>query len=337
MAGNKIDFKNIIIENFVKLRDIEFANNQPYKARAYNVVLKQIQNIQFPIYTMDDLVTIKGIGEKIHKKLKEIFNTGKISKVEEAGKSIFIFNQLISIHGIGPVKANELITKHNITSIEDLKQNRYLLNDIQQIGLKHYQDFIQRIQRDEMIEHEKYLIDTAYIVCRKHCTNVQVTLTGSYRRGESSSGDIDVLVTGCKKDMFQRIIQKLIDDGYITDILARGPKKVLAVAKLTNINIYRRIDLMLTNELEYPFALIYFTGNGPFNVLMRKIALSKGYSMNEKGFKYAFGKNNNKAVIEINGIPIHNILNTEQTIFEFLGIDYIPPNKRYPEALNKYI
>ena len=45
---------------------------------------------------------------------------------------------------------------------------------------------------------------------------------------------------------------------------------------LGKINIspcYRRIDIMYTKPEEYPFAILYFTGSGDFNVKMREYAL----------------------------------------------------------------
>ena len=79
---------------------------------------------------------------------------------------------------------------------------------------------------------------------------------------------------------------------------------------------FRRIDFMLTQEHEYPFALLYFTGSGPFNVAMRNFALSKGYSLSEYGLKDANGK------------FVGDAFRTEEDIFEFLGLKYIPPEQR---------
>ena len=47
---------------------------------------------------------------------------------------------------------------------------------------------------------------------------------------------------------------------------------------LGKINIspcFRRIDIMYTKPEEYPFAILYFTGSGDFNVKMREYALEK--------------------------------------------------------------
>ena len=48
-------------------------------------------------------------------------------------------------------------------------------------------------------------------------------------------------------------------------------------------SIPRRIDIIYCPPNEYPFAILYFTGSGPFNVKMREYASKKGFRLNEKG------------------------------------------------------
>jgi len=66
---------------------------------------------------------------------------------------------------------------------------------------------------------------------------------------------------------------------------------------------------------------MYFTGSDKFNVAVRKLALEKGYSMNEHGFTPK------------EGIPEAPFLGSEEEIFRFLGLEMIPPNKRKDEAI----
>jgi DNA polymerase/3'-5' exonuclease PolX len=100
----------------------------------------------------------------------------------------------------------------------------------------------------------------------------------------------------------------------------------MAIVKIGNGKA-RRLDLLLTPEDEYSYALLYFTGSGPFNVVMRQYALEKGYSLNE-----------HRMIIVSNVEPkpqaIPDLL-TEKEIFDFLKIPYIKPADRTPEDFEK--
>ena len=310
----KKDMKAYILEALEKLRKKEMAEKQPFKARAYAVVLGQIKTIDGPIASFEQISDLKGVGTKIKAKLQEIFETGKLTQIQEYDSSdkMKIFEQLTQVHGIGPVKARDLIDNAGVKSIEELEGRQDLLNDVQKKGLKYYKDTNLRIPRAEMEKHEAYIMS----VIKSFGKDIVASLSGSYRRKEASSGDVDCLITNCDEDTYKKIIQEFVSQNYISDILAQGNKKVLAVGKLKMRRHFRRIDFMLTQAHEYPFALLYFTGSGPFNVAMRNFALSKGYSLSEYGLK------------DMNGDFVGDTFRTEEDIFEFLGLKYIPPENR---------
>lgn len=290
----------------------ETAAKNPFKARAYAKVIKQLQALTTPVRTMKDLAGIQGIGESIRLKIQEILDTGKLHQAEcyLQQPEHAILEELLKIHAIGPAKAQELVTTHGIRSLAELKAHPELLNDKQRIGLKYAGEFDLRIPRTEMLEHEA-LLRTAF-------RNFQrMEIAGSFRRGEPDSGDIDVLVTGLNCELAP-VITALSANGYLTDIFAQGPKKCLAVCKLPGHAHHRRIDFMLTSLQEFPFALLYFTGNGAFNVEMRNHALAKGFSLSEHGLK----KENAE------GDMITTTFQDERDIFRFLGLVYVPPPER---------
>lgn len=318
-----MDHKQKIISMLDVLAKKEVANKEPFKAKAYMNVIKNIIALDKPIREYDDLKDVKGIGEKISNKLKEYFETGKIQAVENVGVDgkVMKFNEiqeLMKIHGIGPAKAKSLVEEHNILSIQQLSENTHLLNDKQKMGLKYFADFEQRIPRKEMNAHKEYLEKVITSIDSKFTFEI----TGSYRRGLPSSGDIDVLITHKDdpenvEELFREVVGKLKDAKYMTDVFAEGGKKCLAVCKLPRRKKYRRIDLLYTNKKEYPFALLYFTGDASFNVAMRNHCLSKGYSLSEHGLKD-----------EATGQFIDTLATTEEDIFKFVEFPYVEPTKR---------
>lgn len=314
------DRKSELIVALEKLRQQEVANKAPFKARAYQVVAKQIAAFDGPIHTFDDIKDLKGIGKSIALKLQELFDTGKVQRIEDESKTIESINDLLRIHGIGPVKAKDLVENHKIMCIADLESKQDLLNEKQKMGLKYYKDFEKRIPRKEMDKHNEYIIETIKAIDPK----LRVVIAGSYRRQLPDSGDIDVLITHEDdpedyEPLFKLIIAAL-KKNYISDLFAEGGKKSMAVCKLKRHRTFRRLDLLYTRKHEHPFALLYFTGSGDFNVEMRNVALAKGYSLSEYGLKYMDGPNKGKFV---EGEHFE-----EEDIFEFLKIKYVEPKNR---------
>jgi DNA polymerase beta len=316
----RMDQKAKIINMLEVLRKKEIANKEPFKAKAYATVIKNLTALDTPIFTYDDLKGIKGIGEKIKAKLLEFFETGIMQAVENASKdtTTLEIQELMKVHGIGPAKAKNLVDEHGIRTLEQLEQNAQLLNDKQKMGLKYYKDFLERIPRKEMDAHREYLTSVIQAVDPRFVFEI----TGSYRRGLPTSGDIDILITHQDdpqnvEELFKTIVQKLKDTRYICDVFAEGGKKCLAVCKLPRRRKYRRIDLLYSNKKEYPFALLYFTGDAQFNIAMRNHSQARGLSLSEHGLKD-----------EKTGQYVDIHFNNEQDIFEYLEMPYVLPNKR---------
>jgi DNA polymerase beta len=320
------DFKDIIIEALTTLKKREIINNEPFKVKAYETVLSQLETMG-PIYGMEDLIVVKGIGKKIKAKLEEIFATGQLQSANIAKNEnpILLYDELLKIHGIGPKKAKELIEDEKVISIRDLQEkvkvNPDLLTKSSKIGLDHYYDFQSRISRDEMEIHDEVLQDNLP-------KQLVSEIVGSYRRGLESSGDIDVLVTsksytyGAMDELnakqiseFHNYIGKLQEIGYITDILSLGKNKCLAVCKVDSK--FRRIDLLMTPSSEFAYAKLYFTGSKEFNIAMRNHALKLGWSLSEH------------TLTRENAIgPGPGYMEEEEDIFKFLKLKYVTPKDR---------
>ena len=322
------DFRNIIIEDLEILRKKEQQERNVFKVRAYDKVLKELRTLNKPIKTLEDIEDVPGIGARIKEKIREIIETGvlKVAENIKADSGVNATDLIMGVYGIGAVKANDLIKNHNIRSIADLREavakNPKLLNEKQKIGLKYFEDIQERIPRKEMEQHEKEILKIVSNIDK----SFKAIVVGSYRREAVSSGDIDVLI-GYPEGMlekdaevkFKEIVQEFEDKNYITDILAKGPKKCLAVAKLTNEEKSRRLDLLLTPPEEFPYALLYFTGSDKFNIKMRKKAIEMGYSLSEHGLK----------IIEKDSPASQPpVMKTEKDVFEFLDIPYLSPKER---------
>lgn len=323
MAAINTDHTKTIIDSLEILRKRDTANKEVFSARAYAKVIAQLKTHDKPITSYEDLKGIKGIGAKMEAKIKEILETGVLQSAQKAKElyNIDALEALQNIYGVGPAAATVLV-KAGITSIKQLreaiKENPKLLNDKQKIGLKYYEDLLERIPRNEMIEHHKIIQDLKPDIMADY----EIEIVGSYRREAITSGDIDVLIrvpsnvnSKTAKKNLALYVKALEDAGYIKEILALGEHKCMAISK-TDV-VARRLDLLMTPDEEYAYALLYFTGSDRFNVAFRQYALDNGYSLNEHTLT---------RVRE--GVKEVPYMESEKDIFKFIGLRYIESSKR---------
>jgi DNA polymerase/3'-5' exonuclease PolX len=319
------DFKQIIIDSLDVLRKRDIADKEVFSARAYAKVISQLKTHPAPITQYEDLASITGIGAKMEKKIKEILETGQLASAERAKQlyNIDALDAFQKIYGVGPTKASALVAA-GYTSIKQLRDavegDTKLLNDKQLVGLKYYEDLLERIPREEMDEHRDNLIMLLPDEMEK---TYEVDIVGSYRREAATSGDIDMLIrvppnTPPKtiKNNLKTYVDLLHGFGYVEEILALGEHKCMAICRIHNGKA-RRLDILMTPDNEYAYALLYFTGSDRFNVAFRQHALDKGYTLNEHTLT--------PLLPNLSEPPY---MKTENDIFKFLGLRYIEPSKR---------
>ena len=318
----KVQKKNMshnqkFIKLLEQLESIMSKKGEHFRARAYAKAREAIIVYNKPITEVNQLKGVRGIGSTILTKFQTYLDTGTLSVIEKAKTDpLFIFTE---IYGVGPKKADELIKKHNVKTIAELRKRQdELLNDVQKKGLKYYEDILKRIPRREIQTYEKRLLKIFETVKNPGST---MQILGSYRRGAKDSGDIDICISDPDNDpvVFVNFIDRLIEKNILIEVLSRGKTKSLGVSKIPR-KPARRIDFMFTPHHELPFALLYFTGSKAFNTVMRKRALDLGYSMNEHGFhRMVKGKKADK---------LQRVFDSEEDVFNFLGMVYKGPTER---------
>ena len=298
---------------------------EPFRARAYKKAMESIMMVPTTIEHVDQIKDLPHIGKTILSKLREYVETGSIKKIEKEKQNPV--HVLTGVYGIGPKKASQLVKDHQITSIDELRKasssstssTSSLLNNIQQVGLTYYDDISKRIPREEIEAYKTYIEQTI----ATHFPQLEFDIVGSYRRGATTSGDIDIIMTSepAYKDQFKACMDKFIQDKVLVELLSRGPTKSLTIARLTPDHVARRLDFMYTPKDEYSFAVLYFTGSKSFNTVMRHHALTRGYSMNEHGLYHMVQK---KKTTKLTTPTFPD----ERSIFDFLQLEYKEPEER---------
>lgn len=319
------DFAKILDE----LADIMMRTGEAFKAKQYLRARDSIYAFPEKITDVSQIKSLPGFSNgkgAIYKKLEKYYNSPE--KDRELPSLLLRMrkdplNLFTKIYGIGPSKAKQLIEKNEIETIENLKNkmtsNPSLLNNVQKIGLKYYDDLLERIPRSEI---EVFQEELRLEFCKMNKPTASFEIVGSYRRGATSSGDIDVIITDSSNNMevFKTILNQLKDNGIIIETLSEGKTKSLTIGKIKN-GKPRRIDFLYSNPIEYPFAVLYFTGSKAFNASMRGYAQTHGLRLNEHGLRKLI---NNKP--ETNYLELSIV--SEKDIFNYLQLQYVEPIKR---------
>lgn len=310
-----------LINSLRSLATLDKKDGKPFQSKAFDRSADKIRDCKKIINTGDDIIALK-LGKTSTKFCLEYLENGKINKIEKAKSNPkYTF---VDIYGVGPKKAEELVTKHQIKSMAELKRRQNdVLNDVQKIGLKYYKDILKRIPRKEITLYEKKM---RYILSSINFTeDIKMQIVGSYRRGLHNSGDIDVIITSNnpKSQIFGVFLDLLKSNNIIKEFLSKGNKKSLTIGKLQG-KPARRIDFLFSPQEEYSFATLYFTGSKHFNTFMRARANTLNLTLNEHGlYEYVKRKKGNK---------ISGNFDSEEAICKYIGVKYLLPIHRENKA-----
>lgn len=274
---------------------------------------------------------IPGVGDGIAKRIDEFLKTGTLAEFQlqhQVDPEAKIILELTSVTGIGEVKARSLMEDHGVKSVQDLIDKyragtiRVATNQLTHhiaVGLDFYHDLELRMpwsEADQIAKRVTQLIHTL----DEHLT---VTVCGSYRRKRATCGDIDVLVSNPRdndeKEVLSKIVSLLEQNGLlIGHLTTHGGTKYMGVCRAAPALPGRRIDIRFVSHDSLGAAILYFTGSGKFNKLMRFRANQRGYTLNEYGlFHY---------INEVKGSQIPTP--TEQDVFRILRFVYLEPEQR---------
>jgi len=335
-----------------KLSDNYKAQKDTWREYAYSKAAKVVRGLTFTISCASQVREVRGIGPKVAAKIQEIIDTGGLRRLAamEADERMQVVQQLCKVHGVGAVIANEWYTR-GIRTIEEAL-GAGLMNEQQQIGARHYEDLQVRIPREEVTAIaaavraalDRVLIAEGYPddPGKLHAV-AEARPCGSYRRGKTSSGDVDVLI--CRRDgrawsgLLAQLLASMEAGGIETAHLSAPNKEVTAtsgavqsyrgIIKLPGYPVQRRLDLKVYPAEEYAYALLYFTGSDHFNRSMRAYAKNKGYSLSDHGLVMAHKVGANNVV---RGLLNLRPAQTEQEIFAALGLDWREPIDRNCEV-----
>lgn len=304
-----------------------------WRALSYSKAVNALKSYHKSISSYEEACQIPGIGQRMAEKIVEIMESGHLRKLEQMGEDVPILEMFTNIWGVGAKTAQLWYHQMGFRTLEDVR-TKANLNHTQKIGLKHYNDFLDRMPREEAAAVEKTVRAAAHTVD----PGLVAVACGSYRRGKATCGDVDVLITHpdghSHKGVFSKVLNILHASGFLTDDLVSNEdngeqKKYMGVCRLPTpasgpANLHRRLDIIVVPYSEFACALLYFTGSAHFNRSMRALAKTKQMSLSEHSLNAKVVRQGTTKVAA--GTPL--LTPTEKDVFTHLGIPYREPHER---------
>jgi DNA polymerase (family X) len=306
-----------ILRNISILLDMD---DVPFKPRAYEKAALTIDALEDDVdetYQKGGLKALKqipGVGESIAEKIEELVKTGKLAYYEELRKKAPVdLESLSRIEGLGPKKIKVLWQKLGIKNADDLEKAAmtHKISGLPGFKQKTEENILKGIEFAKKSQG-RYILGFTLPLIREienrleTCPEVKKAMAaGSVRRMRETIGDVDFLVVSDNPD---EVAEFFVSMPEVVQVIEKGKTKS-AVKLETGLNA----DVRIIPEESFGAALQYFTGNKAHNIALRRIAIDKGWKLNE------YGLFDNE--LQIAG-------RTEEEVYKKLGLKWIPPELR---------
>ncbi len=301
---------------------LELRGENAFRVRAYRTGARTIAELTEPVSEIladasRDLTNYAGIGSTLAEKCKTLVETGKLPQLEELKTTTPpVLIKLTRIPGLGIKKALALQQALNIQSLEELRAAcvAHKVRELKGFAAKTEQLILDGLDIAEAASLRLRIDQADRLVTRlrehlEDCEAIEkLEFAGSYRRGQETVGDIDVLVVSSNAQSVMDLLQTV--PGIVSTI-ARGDTKMSI-----RVDEQFQVDLRVVAGESFGAALQYFTGSKEHNVAIRSRARKLGMTVNEYG------------VARLDAPDKIFAGRTEEELYQALGLQWIPPELR---------
>jgi DNA polymerase (family 10) len=289
-----------------------------FKPRSYEKAARAVGGYHADIGTLElaEILKIPNVGKSIAEKIQEFLREGTFETLENLRAKIPPgVREIIAVPGVGPKKALILYQDLGIANIDDLREavESGRIAELKGFGARTESNIrrgLERFQQQTGRALVSVVMDLAEDFIERISSSVDVEridYAGSLRRMVETIGDVDLLVAS---DDPVPVMDAFTAIDIVERVLAKGEAKS---SVLTRQGL--QVDLRVVPDEAWGAAMIYFTGSKAHNIRIREMAVRKGLKLNEYGLFDA--KSGTLIVAE-----------TEQEVYERLGLTWIPPTMR---------
>jgi len=317
---NKADIVDVLEDIAVLL---ELKGENPFKIRAYSTGARALETMEDDLGGLIEsgqLAGMRGIGSALVEKIETLHRTGELPYYTELRASVAPgLIEMLDIPGLGGKKVKKLHDALGVDTVDGLKA-ACEAGDVEALkgfGKKSAEKILTGIA-NRAAYAQRHHWWTARAEAEPILTGLlalpqveRAEVAGSLRRLKETVGDLDFIVASSEP---QPIMDWFVAQEGVQEVTAHGQTK-----SSVRFDSGLQADLRVVPAAQFAFALHHFTGSKEHNVVMRQRALARGYSLSEWGLK---SESEGESGLVDAGIE------SEQGLFEFLGLAQIPPELR---------
>ncbi|XP_063304657.1 DNA-directed DNA/RNA polymerase mu-like isoform X3 [Pelobates fuscus] len=167
-----------------------------------------LKSLPFKLQSAEEAKDLPWCGGHCKTVIQEILEGGVCREVEtiKSNAQYQAMQLLTGIYGVG-VRTAERWYQEGIRNLNDLKNTESKLTVEQRTGLQYYKDLQQPVTREEA-ERVEQLVKDALL---RFIPDVQITMTGGFRRGKLEGHDVDFLITHTNESALTGLLENAID------------------------------------------------------------------------------------------------------------------------------
>jgi DNA polymerase (family 10) len=299
---------------------LEILGEVVYKAVAYRRVADAVERYPDDVAALFARGTpprLPGAGAALTAKLAELSETGRLEYYEKLRAQVPDgLLEILRISGVGPKTVRLLHVELGIDSVDSLRAAA------ESGGLRHLRGLSERTEKNiidgiarlenrsnRLLIHDADALMADLLARLREARGVRrIEVAGSLRRRRPTIGDLDMLAA---VDDPAAVIAALDGLREVDRVVAAGTDKTSILLAENGL----RVDLMVCSPEAWGTHLVHFTGSKDHNIALRGMALDRGWSLSEKGWK----------VIDTGELLLDG---EESDVYERLGMPWIPPEIR---------
>ncbi|MFP4138937.1 MAG: DNA polymerase/3'-5' exonuclease PolX [Planctomycetota bacterium] len=275
-----------IFEEISDLLELKDANE--FRIRSYQNAARSIRDMSQRLADLaeegEDLSELPNIGEKTAEKIHEILEKGTCRRLEDLRDELpQALTEVMKVPGVGPRKAMKIHRELDVDDLDDLRQacrdgkvrtlegfgektEEKILD-----GIKTLETTAGRVSLKEAGDHVRSLsewLDGVDEVDRYE-------VAGSFRRRKETVGDLDILIQASDR---KAAGEAIVEFEGISNVDSHGAEKITV-----HLTGGLQVDFRFFEPRNFGAALMYFTGSKAHNIHLRKIAVDRGWKLNEYG------------------------------------------------------